>query len=330
MDADRQGVRSPAGVRRAALLLVGVLLPLHASAETWPSRPIRLVVPYAAGGPVDVAARIVGDRLAERFHARVLLDNRPGAGGNIGAGVVAKAPPDGYTLLFTTSSISIAPSIYKSLSYDVLRDLAPISQILTQPTTLIALPDFAASTIPELIALARAQPGTVTYASGGNGTTNHLSGEMLKALAKIDIVHVPYRGTAQALTALIGGEVKTMFASTIESMPLITSGRVKALAVTNAERTPLLPDLPTIGEFVPGYECTIWYGMWGPAGLPPAILTQLSDAILALPSQPDVTARFAQFGATVVASTPDAFARHLKAEVEKWAKLVAAAGIQID
>jgi tripartite-type tricarboxylate transporter receptor subunit TctC len=315
---------------RVAILGFFLLLPLMASAESWPSRPIRLVIPYAAGGPVDVAARIVGDRLAERFRERVLLDNRPGAGGNIGADLVAKATPDGYTLLFTTSSISIAPSIYKSLPYDVLRDLTPISQILTQPTTLIALDGFAASTIPELIALARARPGTITYASGGNGTTNHLSGEMLKALAGIDIVHVPYRGTAPAFTALIAGEVGMMFASTIESMPLIKAGRVKALAVTNAERSPLLPDLPTIGEFVPGYECTIWYGMWGPAGLPPEILTALSDAILALPGEPDIKARFDQFGATLVASTPPAFARHLKAEVDRWAKLVAAAGIQID
>jgi tripartite-type tricarboxylate transporter receptor subunit TctC len=317
-------------MRYATFLALAWLLPFAVRAEDWPSRPIRLVIPYAAGGPVDVAARIVGDRLAERFHERVLLDNRPGAGGNIGADLVAKAAPDGYTLLFTTSSISIAPSIYKSLPYDVLRDLAPISQILTQPTTLIALDGFAASTIPELIALARAQPGTITYASGGNGTTNHLSGEMLKALAGIDIVHVPYRGTAPAFTALIAGEVDMMFASTIESMPLIKAGRVKALAVTNAERSPLLPDLPTIGEFVPGYECTIWYGLWGPAGLPPEILTALSDAILALPGQPEIKARFDQFGATLVASTPQAFARHLKAEVERWAKLVAAAGIQID
>jgi tripartite-type tricarboxylate transporter receptor subunit TctC len=315
---------------RVAILGFFLLLPLMASAESWPSRPIRLVIPYAAGGPVDVAARIVGDKLAERFRERVLLDNRPGAGGNIGADLVAKATPDGYTLLFTTSSISIAPSIYKSLPYDVLRDLAPISQILTQPTTLIALDGFAASTIPELIVLARARQGTITYASGGNGTTNHLSGEMLKALAGIDIVHVPYRGTAPAFTALIAGEVGMMFASTIESMPLIKAGRVKALAVTNAQRSPLLPDLPTIGEFVPGYECTIWYGMWGPAGLPPDIVTALSDAILALPGQPDIKARFDQFGATLVASTPQAFARHLKAEVDRWAKLVAAAGIQID
>jgi tripartite-type tricarboxylate transporter receptor subunit TctC len=314
----------------AAWLVLNVLSSLGVRAEAWPARPIRLVIPYAAGGPVDVAARIVGDRLADRFHERVLLDNRPGAGGNIGADVVAKATPDGYTLLFTTSSISIAPSVYKSLSYDLLRDLAPISQILTQPTTLIALEDFTAGTIPQLIKLARAAPGTLTYASGGNGTTNHLSGEMLKTMAKIDIVHVPYRGTAPAFTALIGGEVKMMFASTIESMPLIKSGRVKALAVTNAERSPLLPDLPTIGESVPGYECTIWYGLWGPAGLPPEILTQLSDAILALCDQPDVKARFDQFGATLVASTPEAFALHLRAEVEKWAKLVAAAHIQID
>jgi tripartite-type tricarboxylate transporter receptor subunit TctC len=315
---------------RAALLALALLAPFGARAEVWPSRPIRLVIPYAAGGPVDVAARIVGDQLAARFHQRVLLDNRPGAGGNIGADLVAKAAPDGYTLLFTTSSISIAPSVYKSLSYDLLKDLTPISEILTQPTTLIALADFPAGTIPELIAMARAEPGTLTYASGGNGTTNHLSGEMLKALAKIDIVHVPYRGTAPALAALIAGEVRMMFASTIESMPLIKAGRVKALAVTNAERSPLLPDLPTIGEFVPGYECTIWYGLWGPAGLPPEILTQLSDVILELPRQPGVKARFDQFGATLVASTPEAFARHLRAEVEKWAKLVAAAGIQID
>jgi tripartite-type tricarboxylate transporter receptor subunit TctC len=317
------------GLRRLLFGLVG-LLPLVAAADDWPSKPIRLVIPYAAGGPVDVAARIVGDKLAERFRQRVLLDNRGGAGGNIGADLVAKATPDGYTLLFTTSSISIAPSMYKALPYDLLRDLTPISQILTQPTTLIALPSLPANTIPELIALARAAPGSVTYASGGNGTTNHLSGEMLKALAKIDIVHVPYRGTAPALTALMGGEVKTMFASTIESLPLIQAGRVKALAVTNAQRTPLLPDLPTIGETLPGYDCTIWYGLWAPAGLPPAILAQLAGTIGALPRQPDVTARFAQFGATVVASTPEAFAAHLRAEVARWAGLVAAAGIQAE
>ena len=313
---------------RLAAALVLLCAPAAARADGWPTRPIRLIIPYAAGGPVDVAARIVGDRLAERFRVSVLLDNRPGAGGNIGAEVVAKAAPDGYMLLFTTSSITIAPSLYRALSYDLQRDLTPIGQILTQPTTLIALPDFPASTIPELIAMARRAPGTLTFASGGNGTTNHLSGEMLKALAKIDIVHVPYRGTAPAFTALMGGEVSMMFASTLESMPLIKGGRVKPLAVTNAARSPMLPDLPTIGEFVPGYECTIWYGMWAPTALPADILAQLSQAVQALRDQPDVKARFDQFGATLVAGTPAALAEHVRAEVEKWAKLAAAAGIQ--
>ena len=322
------------GLRAAIIGLTG-LLGIAASAAPalaadYPNRPVHWLIGFAAGGPVDIVARILSQWLSEHFGQQFVVENRAGSGGNIAAATAINATPDGYTLLFTTSSISIAPSIYKSLPYDVLRDLTPISQILTQPTTLIALDGFAASTIPELIALARAQPGTITYASGGNGTTNHLSGEMLKALAGIDIVHVPYRGTAPAFTALIAGEVDMMFASTIESMPLIKAGRVKALAVTNAERSPLLPDLPTIGEFVPGYECTIWYGMWGPAGLPPEILTALSDAILALPGEPDIKARFDQFGATLVASTPPAFARHLKAEVDRWAKLVAAAGIQID
>ncbi|MBV8169203.1 MAG: tripartite tricarboxylate transporter substrate binding protein [Alphaproteobacteria bacterium] len=315
-------------IARALLGLLVALLPAATRADDWPVKPIRLIIPYAAGGPVDVAARIVGDKLAERFKARVLLDNRPGAGGNIGVDIVAKSPPDGYALLFTTSSVTIAPSMYKTLPYDLLRDFAPISQILTQPTTLIALPSFAPKTIAELITLARAEPGTVTYASGGNGTTNHLSGEMLKALAKIDIVHVPYRGTAPAMTALLGGEVKTMFASTIESLPSIKDGRVKALAVTNAQRTPLLPDVPTIGETLPGYDCTIWYGLWAPAGLPASILTPIAETIAALPRQPDVVARFDAFGATVVASAPEAFAAHVRAEVAKWRALTAAAGIQ--
>lgn len=293
-----------------------------AEAQSWPSRPVRVVVPYAAGGPLDTALRVVTDHLAERLGGQFYIDNRPGAGGIVGTDLVAKAPPDGHTLVFQTSAIAILVGLHRKLPYDAERDLAPISLIGTAATTLVALPGFAASNIPELIALARQRPGQITYGSGGNGTTNHLAGELLENLAGIDLQHVPYRGAAAALNGLLARDVDMMFASTIETVPRIQSGQVKILAVTNPERSAAVPTAQTIAETVPGYDCTIWYSLFAPAGTPPEIIRRLSDAVVTLRDDPAAKARYDRLGATLIASRPEALAEKLRVEIPKWRRLI--------
>ncbi len=295
--------------------------------QNWPTRPVKIVIPYVAGGPVDAAARAFGEPLAKHFGQNFYIDNKPGAGGNIGSDQVAKAAPDGYTLLLNTTAIAISPGYYKSLAYNVEKDLAPISLISTGATVLAASLKFPASNVADLIKMAKANPGKITFGSSGVGTTNHLSGELLKSLAGIDMLHVPFGGSAQALTSMIGGQTDLMFASSLDLAPRIKAGQIKGIAVTNALRTSALPDLQTIGETVPGYESTIWYGLFAPAAIPQDIVGKLSAQLVPLAAVPEIKAKFEGLGATFIASRPDVLAKTVREEIVKWKRVIQQAGI---
>ena len=298
--------------------------------QNWPNRPVKIVIPYAAGGPVDAAARAFSDPLAKHFGQNFLIENRPGAGGNIGSDYVAKAAPDGYTLLLNTTAIAISPGYYRKMAYNVEKDLAPISHIFTGATVLAASNKFAANSVPELIRMAKANPGRITFGSSGNGTTNHLSGELLKSHAGIDLLHVPFGGAAQALISMMGGQTDMMFASALELAPRAKAGQIKALAVTNAQRTSALPDVPTIGEAVPGYESTIWYGLFAPAAISPDIVGKLSSVLVPLANVPEIRTYFDSLGAVFVGSRPDALAKLVREEIVKWRRVMQQAGVAAD
>jgi tripartite-type tricarboxylate transporter receptor subunit TctC len=312
----------------AVTICIGTCLTAaQAQAQEWPTQPIRLIANAAAGGGVDLVARSIAEPLSRRLGVAVVVDNRGGAGGNIAAEQVARAAPDGYTLLLASSAIVISPAMYKTLSYSVEKDFAPISMVATSATALAARPDFGPSTIPELIKAAKAAPAKITFGSAGIGTTNHLAGELLKALAGIELVHVPFKGGGPAIQALIGGQIDLVVSSTLELAPRITSGKVKGIAVTNAVRSAVLPDLPTIAESLPGYECTIWFGLFAPAATPKQVVSKLASESVALARLDDVKARLTKVGATLVASDPEALARAVREDVPKWQRVTKQAGI---
>ncbi|MBI2316742.1 MAG: tripartite tricarboxylate transporter substrate binding protein [Betaproteobacteria bacterium] len=312
----------------SALLLAGFAG--HALAQKFPAKPIRIIMPFPPGGPTDSYARMVAHGLAQNLGQQVLVDNRTGASGIIGSEIVAKSPPDGYTLLFTATHHTINPSLYKSLPYDTERDFTPLTLVATNPNVLAASPSFPANTIAELIALARAKPGQLNYASTSIGGGNHLSAELMKSMAGIDIVHIPYKGQPQAMNDLLGGQVSLMFTSVGLTVPHMKSGKLKALAVTGAKRVANLPDVPTIGETIPGYEANSWFGMWGPARMAKELVAQLNGEIVRVLRSPEVTKRFAALDAEVGGSTPEQFAAFQKSELLKWAKLVKALGLKLD
>src|SRR5512140_1202101 len=267
---------------RKMLLLLALLAPtLGAQAQSYPSKPIRLVCPFPPGGAVDIASRAVAHELTQILGQPVTVDNRPGAGGNIGAEITAKSAPDGYTLLMTTSGImGINPALYSKLPFDPIKDFAPISMLVSLNNVLVLHPSVPAKSVQEVIALAKAQPGKLTYASSGNGTSIHLSGELFKTMTGVDMLHIPYKGSAPAVTDLLGGQVNMMFDNIPSSLPHIKAGKLRALAVTGAKRSQLLPDLPTIAEAgVPGYESYVWFGVVAPAGTPSSIVQRLNAAI---------------------------------------------------
>lgn len=301
-----------------------------AEEQTYPTKPIRLIVPFAPGGGNDIIARIVGQKLGESWGQQVVIDNRPGAGGNIAAEIAAHAIPDGYTLFQFNIANAIAPSIFRRLAYDPIKDFASITLMASAPFVLAVNPATPARSIGELIGLARTRPGTLTYASGGNGSSSHLAGELFRLLARIDIVHVPYKGGGPALIDLMAGQVTMYFASVPAAMPHLKAGRIHALAVTGARRSKILPDLPTAAEAgVSGYEASAWYGLVAPAGIPPAILRKLHAEIVRLLNHPDVGGRLESQGADVIASTPSDFARHIKSEVARWAQVVKLSGARV-
>lgn len=314
----------------STLIIGPIMLPAHA--QTYPDRTIRIIVPFAAGGSTDIVARTTSQKLSERLRQSVVIDNRGGGGGNIGSDMVAKAAPDGYTLLIgTVGSLTINPTLYKKMPYEPLKDLTPIGYIGSTPHVLVVHPSLPTRSVRELIALARSKPGELNYASGGTGGSTHLAAELFKSLSKVDMVHVPFKGGALGMVSLLGGHVHLMFQTMPPVLPHVKSGRLRALGMTGADRSPLLPALPTIAESgLPGYEVTQWWGLLGPSGLSSAIVARLSSELNAILQQADVKERFATEGADAAPNTPEWFASHMKSESAKWAKIVRASGATAD
>ena len=308
-----------------------VLAP-SAYAQSYPNKPIRLVCPFPPGGAVDIASRALAHELTQTLGQPVTVDNRPGAGGNIGADIVAKSPADGYTLLMTTSGImAINPALYSKLSFDPLKDFASVSTVVSLNNVLVLNPNVPYKSVREVIAAAKAQPGKLTYASSGNGTSIHLSGELFKSMTGVDMLHIPYKGSAPAVTDLLGGQVNMMFDNIPSSLPHIKAGKLRALAVTGAKRSQLLPDLPTIAEAgVPGYDSYVWFGVVAPAGTPPEIVARLNAALVKTAATPSFHDRLTEQGYDVASSTPEQMAASIRAEIAKWGKIVKASGAKVD
>jgi tripartite-type tricarboxylate transporter receptor subunit TctC len=320
--------------RRRFLEIAGAAaaLPLArpAMAQAYPARPVRVIVGYAAGGPTDIAARLIGQWLSERLGQQFVIENRPGATGNIGTEAVVNAAPDGYTLLVVAASNAINTTLYEKLSFVFHRDTAPTAGIIRVPNVLEVTPSFPACTVPEFVAYAKANPGKINFASGGNGTSQHVSGELFKMMAGVDMLHVPYRGSAPALTDLIAGHVQVMFDAVSSSIAYIRAGQVRALAVTTATRLDALPELPTVGDFVPGYEASAWFGVVAPKNTPAGIIDRLNREINAALADPAMKARLADLGGTPLPGSPADFGRLIVAETEKWAKVVKFSGARAD
>jgi tripartite-type tricarboxylate transporter receptor subunit TctC len=317
---------------RAAVLLIGALAAGPALAQSFPAKPVRIVVGFAPGGTTDITGRVMAQRFTEQIGQTALVENRPGAGGNIGAEFVAKSPPDGYTLLLTSiANQAISPSLYAKLPFDAVKDFTPISQLIAIPNVFVVHPSLPVKTVKEFIALAKKRPGAISFASAGTGTSVHLSGEMFKVMAGVDIVHVPYKGSSPAMQDLIGGHTQLVFDNLPFVLPFIKAGKVRALAVTTTARNAALPDVPTMIEAgVPGYEVNSWFGLAAPANLPAPILDRwYAETVRAL-KNPDTQQRFGDLGATIIGSTPADFGAFIRVEIAKWAKIVKASGARAD
>jgi tripartite-type tricarboxylate transporter receptor subunit TctC len=315
----------------ACLLMIGVLASDAgpALAQRYPNKPIRIIVPFAAGGSVDALARVVGQQLSETFGQPIVVENRPGAGGNIGSDVVAKAAPDGYTILQNTVGLAIAPAIFRTLPFDTLSDFTPVTQLVATTLILVASPQLPARSLPELIALAKSKSRDLNYGMSGVGNPLHLTMEMLKVATGIDIQAVPYRGDAPIMTALVAGEVQVAIVPLAIARPLIESGQIRALAVTRAQRSPVLPDVPTIGETVPGFESTSWQGWFAPAKTPREIVDLVQGGVAKALQAPDVLERLRTWTNEPVGSRPAEFDGYFKAEVAKFKKVVKDANIPL-
>jgi tripartite-type tricarboxylate transporter receptor subunit TctC len=316
----------------ACLITAAVLASFSVAAQDFPSRPVRIVVPFAAGGGVDILTRSLAQHLPEGLGQQVLVDDRPGAGGNLGVDAVAKAPADGYTLLMaTTGTHTINPGLYSKLPFDAERDFRPITLIASVPNLLVVNPSLNVGSAAELVALARSKPGQLSFASFGNGTSNHLSGEMLKTLTGLQVTHVPYKSAPQAVTDLIAGQTAFAFVNTPLALPHVRSGKLKALAVTGAKRSAATPEFPTMQEAgVPGFVVESWYGLMAPAGTPDAVVARLHKETLAVLALPEVREFFAKQGADVVTSTPAEFAATIRSERARWAEVIRASGAHVD
>jgi tripartite-type tricarboxylate transporter receptor subunit TctC len=299
-----------------------------ARAQTYPSRPVRIVVGFPAGGGIDIVARLMGQWLSERLGQPVVIENRPGAGGNLGVEAVVRAPADGYTLLWANSANAISATLYEKLNYNFLRDIAAVAGVVRVPQVMEVNPSFQAKTVPEFIAYAKANPGKLNFGSAGNGSALHVAGELFKMMAGVDMVHVPYRGGAPALTDLLGGQIQSMFDNVTASIEHIRAGKLRALAVTTATRWEGLPNIPTVDEFVPGYEASIWWGIGVPKGTPAEIVDKLNKETNAGLADPKIKARLAELGGTVLAGSPADFGKLVAEEIEKWGKVVKFAGIK--
>ena len=303
-------------------------MPMVARAQTYPVRPVHLICPFAAGGPNDITARLIGQALSERLGQPFVIDNRAGAGANVGTEVVVRAPADGYTLLLASSANAVNATLYDKLSFDYIRDIAPVASIVRVPNVMVVNPSVPAKTVPEFIAYAKANPGKLNMATSGNGSTTHVSGELFKELAGVDLVAVAYRGGGPALIDLLAGQMQVMFEPTIAAIEFIRSGKLRALAVTTATRSDLLPDIPTVGEFVPGYEASQWYGVGAPRNTPAEVVARLNTEINAALAEPKLQARFNDLGGIPTPMTSTEFGKFVADETVKWGKVVRAGNIK--
>jgi tripartite-type tricarboxylate transporter receptor subunit TctC len=316
---------------RIGLLFAGALAALTAQAQNYPQRAVRLVVPYVPGGGTDFTARVIAPRLSEALGQQVVVENRPGGGANIGSDLVAKAAPDGYTLLMAGAANAINMSLYAKLPYDTLRDFAPVSLSVKGANVLLVHPSLPAKTLKELLALARAQPGKLNYASSGIGSANHMAGELLKLVAKVNIAHVPYKGNAPALTDLIGGHVEVLISGVPAVLGQIRNGRVRAIAIASLKRFPALPDTPTIDESgLKGFEATTWFGVMAPVKTPRDIVNRLNADLARIVASPEVRERFIGEGVEPVGGSTELFAAFVREEIDKYAKVVKAAALTAD
>ena len=321
--------------RRLALSAAVVVLSLvcaPAGAQTYPAKPVKVVVPFAAGGAVDIITRVLADKLSPILGQQIVVEPVVGAGGNMGSAAVAKATPDGYTLLMaTTGTHTINPGLYKNMQFDAVKDFAPITVIASVPNVLVVHPSVPAKNVKELVALAKSQPGKLNFASFGHGTSNHLSGELLKSVAGIDVVHVPYKNAPQAVLELVGGQVSFAFVNAPLALPQVKAGKLRALAVTGAKRSPAVPDLPTMAEAgLPDFVVESWYGLMAPAGTPQPIVDKLHKDVLTVLARPETAQAFAKQGADVITSSPGEFAAMVAKEKDRWAEVIRKSGAKID
>src|SRR6185436_4431251 len=318
-------------MRRSGIAVLLAVAATSAFAQGYPTKPAKVVVPYPPGGPTDIVARVVSQKLSEQMGQQFIVENRPGAGGNIGAEAVAKSPADGYTLLVATTAHAINPALFKSLGYNLVKDFAPVSQLTSGPLVIVANPSLPVKNVTELIALAKAKPGTLNYASSGNGQSTHLSAELFGAMAGVKMNHIPYKGSAPALTDVMGGQASLMFDTMLSAMPQVKNGKLKAIAVTSAARSPAAPDVPTVAESgLPGYEAIAWNGLLVPAGTPGETVGKLNAELRKALDAPDVKDRFSAQGFGAAWNTREAFAKFMQAELDKWAKVVKVSGATLD
>lgn len=315
-----------------SMMIAVFTVPIALYAQQYPHRPIRLVVPFAPGGPTDILARAIGQKLTEKWGHQVVVDNRPGAAGNIGAELVAKAEADGYTLLMgTVATHGINPGLYKKLLFDAINDFSPITRVAAVPNILVIHPSVPINSVTELIAFAKEKPGKLNYSSSGNGTASHLAAELFKSMAKVNITHIPYKSAAPAVAALIGGEVQLSLASVVPTIPHLKQKRLKALAVTTTARLPMLPEIPSLSEAgVSGYESIGWTGLLAPAKTPESVINKINQDVVDILRSQEMSALLENSGAIVVASKPNEFRAFIKAEIGKWAKVIKTSGARID
>ena len=313
-------------------LIVTVLAALASpvTAQTWPSKPVKIVVPFGPGGPADVYARIVGQALTETFKQQFIIENKPGAGALIGTEIVAKAAPDGYTLLMMSNTHTVNETLFAKRPYDLMRDLVPVAPVNSSDLVMVVHPSVQAKTLQEFVALAKAQPGKMSYASSGPGTPYHMAGELFKSMSGTDILHIPHKGSAEARNDVMGGHVQMMFDALTAMKGSIDAGEVRALATTGLQRSSVMPNVPTVNESgVPGYEATIWLGIMAPKGTPPEIVDRLNAEIAKIIAKPEIRDAWAKQGAVPMTMTPDQFGAFLKQDIDKWAKVIKTAGIAI-
>ena len=313
-------------------VIAAALFACSAAAQSFPDKPVRFVIGFTPGGPSDILARALGQKLGERWGQQIAVENRPGAGGNLAAEAVAKSAPDGYTWLLGNNSIlATNQSLYRKLPYDPVTDFAPVALVAVQPNILVVHPDVKASSLRELISLAKQNPGKLNYASSGAGAAAHLAGELFKSMAGVDLVHVPYKGAQPALTDLIAGQVQLMFATSASVIPYMKAGRLRALAVTTAQRSPSVPELPTVSEAgLPGFEATTWHGVVVPSAVPAALVQKLNQDINAALKEKDLNERLTALGAEILTGTPRDFAEYIAREIPKWSKVVRDSGAKAD